>query len=517
MRLSWWLVGGLLFGLPLGWMCVALLSGAVWAWDGYRTGLLLRTVGLTVGVVAVAAVFAWPVARVIGVASGWPRAVVLLFAPATLVLPTLVHAYGVGQAIRLSGVMLEPGSAGDVLRCVMTLGGWLWPAVAVPLGLAWRRLDAGVLQAAELDGARGRVAARMLAAPALAGVLVAAALALPEFSVYEPTGISVLATEVRLVFDTGAFAGQVVAEGGQAARAGAALSVALPGIVLTLGFGLVGAWLVRRVLPAQLEPPEMAKPIPAGWWTWAGVAVTFGLTLVVPLVALVLSLRSPLWAGELLSAYSRHLGGSLLLAGLAGAGGVGLGLLASVWRPGVWVWVGLTSFLVGGLLTGIALIRIYDRPITGAVYDSGAVAVLAYLGRFGFLPMLVGAATFSPTYARLREMARADGAGSLATAVYAVMPAAWPMLVAAGLGVALLALGEVPATVLLAPQRPPTLIPLLMTWVHMQRYDPMIQVSLLLAGVLLLGGMVATGLLLGARAGVLGSWAGMLGVGRGRR
>ena len=33
-------------------------------------------------------------------------------------------------------------------------------------------------------------------------------LASQEFAVYEPTGISVVATEVRMVFETGAFSGE---------------------------------------------------------------------------------------------------------------------------------------------------------------------------------------------------------------------------------------------------------------------------------------------------------------------
>ena len=43
-----------------------------------------------------------------------------------------------------------------------------------------------------------------------------------------------------------------------------------------------------------------------------------------------------------------------------------------------------------------------------------------------------------------------------------------------------LSLTEVPATVLLFPQNPQVLTPTLMTWVHMARFDPMIEASLLL-------------------------------------
>jgi hypothetical protein len=57
---------------------------------------------------------------------------------------------------------------------------------------------------------------------------------------------------------------------------------------------------------------------------------------------------------------------------------------------------------------------------------------------------------------------------------------ALPILAASGVLVMILSLSEVPATVLISPQRPQPLIPMLMTWVHMQRYDAMIEGSLLL-------------------------------------
>src|SRR5205807_7465708 len=80
----------------------------------------------------------------------------------------------------------------------------------------------------------------------------------------------------------------------------------------------------------------------------------------------------------------------------------------------------------------------------------------------------------------LRDMAAIDGAGALSTASYVVWPLAWPIALAAGVLVMVLSLTEVPATILLAPQRPQMLVPWLMTWVHTLRSDDMIEASLLL-------------------------------------
>ena len=91
-----------------------------------------------------------------------------------------------------------------------------------------------------------------------------------------------------------------------------------------------------------------------------------------------------------------------------------------------------------------------------------------------------GGATWSPRWRGLRDLAAVDGAGPVRTAASVVWPLAWPLLVAAGVLVMVLGLTEVPATLLISPQRPPMLTPMLMTWVHMLRYDAMIEASLLL-------------------------------------
>src|SRR5438046_3995801 len=72
-----------------------------------------------------------------------------------------------------------------------------------------------------------------------------AVLAFQEFSVYEPTGISVVATEVRMVFETGAFSSpdnpitaplqggaEVIGSPDQGARAAAAVATTLPLLIV---------------------------------------------------------------------------------------------------------------------------------------------------------------------------------------------------------------------------------------------------------------------------------------------
>ncbi len=83
-----------------------------------------------------------------------------------------------------------------------------------------------------------------------------------------------------------------------------------------------------------------------------------------------------------------------------------------------------------------------------------------------------------------------------------ILPLAWPSLAASALLVCILALTEVPATVLISPLRPRPIVPMLMTWVHTLENDPMIEASLLLMAVVIgLSAFVAALAWAGVRAG----------------
>jgi len=172
--------------------------------------------------------------------------------------------------------------------------------------------------------------------------------------------------------------------------------------------------------------------------------------------------------------------GAMFVAGEAAAVALVAALFAAArWVPGMLAVSG-ASFLVGGQLLAIALIRIYNRPGLAWAYDMSAVPVACYVGRFGWLAVAAGLATWSRPWRQLREMAALDGATAMGAARGVIWPLAWPTLLAAALMVGALSLTEVPATVLLMPQNPQVLTPTLMTWVHMARYDPMIEASLLM-------------------------------------
>ena len=55
--------------------------------------------------------------------------------------------------------------------------------------------------------------------------------------------------------------------------------------------------------------------------------------------------------------------------------------------------------------------------------------VLAYLGRFAWLPLAAAGGTWSPAWRELRQMAATDGAGPLRRLFSIVLPQSWPALI----------------------------------------------------------------------------------------
>ena len=507
-------------GLPLVWMAGAVLfaSPAVRAElhiNSFRAQLLGRTFAYN-GLAAVfATLMGLPAAFVLGRGRGILAKLMWVVLPAALLMPSLSYAYGWSQAARLLRVFLQdhvgtdfvqrfgltfaPAGPADTLRCIWSLAGWLWAVPAVLVGLSLRRMDSSIQQQALLDGGLLRVTLRQLLPSIIASVAIVTIIATQEFAVYEPTGISVVATEVRMVFDTGAvsspdnpIAGPVLSGLGakspdQPARAAAAVATAMPLVGLTFLLAMLVGWAASRSTAAEtITIPSWPPILDCSIWT---MLLTIALLLVnigIPVTALLKSMQEPLSIGRMWVTFEPQVIGAVVVAAMAAAVAAIAGFSAAgKWTRGLLLATAAT-FLIGGQILAIANIRIYNRPGLTWVYDNFPAPVLTYFGRFGWLALAAGRGTWTRPWQELREMASLDGASTLRTATGVVWPLAWPLLLAGGLMVGALSMTEVPATVLLFPQNPQVLTPTLMTWVHMARYDPMIEASLLMMAVVLI-------------------------------
>jgi iron(III) transport system permease protein len=332
-----------------------------------------------------------------------------------------------------------------------------------------------------------------------------------------------------MVFDTGfmsspdnAIAG-IVAQGSgknlhspnQAARAAAAVATTLPLLGCTIFLAVLAIWGAGKTSAADsLTVGPWPKILNAPWWAAAITLLLIALNIGLPVWALVQSLHVKFSISRMWDEFGPLVQGAILVACMATV----ICMLSSFssaarWTPGMMA-IGGASFLIGGQLLAIALIRIYNRElfagftdwigrlaghmmspdhakdVTAAVkapftlsdwaYDAFPVPVMAYVGRFGWLALAGARGTWSRSWKDLRDMAAVDGAGVFRTAFSVVWPLSWPTLVAGAMLVGALSLTEVPATVLLFPAHPQVLTPTLMTWVHMARFDPMIEASLLM-------------------------------------
>ena len=523
------LVFGICSGLPLLWMAGAVVFAspqvrAELHLTSFRAELLARTIGYNGAAAILATLMGLPAAFVLGRGRGWIAKALWVLLPAALLMPSLSYAYGWSQGVRLLRVFLAdhygtefvrrygltfmPGGVADTLRCIWSLAAWLWAVPAGLIGLALRRMDTNIQQQALLDGAPRRVVLRQLLPAIIASWAVVTVLATQEFAVYEPTGISVVATEVRMVFDTGAvssptnlIAGPVIQGSGaneahgQAARAAAAVATAFPLLIMTILLAGVVAWAAGRTTAAEtISVGQWPRVLDASGWTVAATLLLLFINVGLPVAALIKALVNPQSLWEIWLAFEPQATGALIVAGIAALlAAVAAFSAAGKWTRGLLVIAG-TSFLLGGQLLAIADIRIYNRPGLVWAYDNFPVPVFAYVGRFGWLALAAAVATWSRPWRELRDMAAVDGATSFRAAIGVVWPLAWPTLLAGGLLVGALSMTEVPATVLIFPQHPQVLTPQLMTWVHMAQYDPMIEASLLMMSVVLIPALLAVGL-----------------------
>ncbi len=502
--------------MPLVWMAGAVLlnpdvRSEIWLTE-FRAGLLLRTVGYNGAAALIATAMGLPAAVVLGRGRGWLARVLWLVLPVALLMPSLSYAYGWSQCLRLlqmfvvdfstryfgqAHAMRIPTPAGgpvDVFRCIWSLASWLWAVPAGLIGLSLRQMDTAVQQQAALDGALWRTTFRLMRGPIVASVAIVTVLGTQEFAVYEPTGISVVATEVRMVFDTGAMSSVnnsmtvTMGQGGgarasspdQAARAGASVAATLPLLGCTTVLAVLAVWGASRsetdVPTTGTWPRVLDAPAWAVWLTLLLVVLNVG----VPVWSLVHSLRIPFSLPSMFNEFAPEVEGAIFVAAVAaGVAAVSAFSAAGRWMPGLMA-VAAVTFLIGGQLLAIALIRIYNHPWLDWAYGAFPVPVIAYVGRFGWLALAGARGAWGRGWRELREMASLDGAGAFRTAVSVVWPLAWPTLVAGALLVGALSMTEVPATVLLFPNRPQVLTPTLMTWLHQARSDSMIEASLLM-------------------------------------
>jgi ABC-type Fe3+ transport system permease subunit/sugar lactone lactonase YvrE len=402
-------------------------------------------------------------------------AVMALALPPFLVTNCWLHFLGYGGVWR-GGLPLNIVSLGGTVWILSLL---TWPITLLMVLSAWQRLEPSQM---ESDVAvSGWWLIRGLLWPLAQTALTQAAvltfvLALNNFAVPAILQVKVFPAEVWVLFNT-------------TFDTLGALRLSWPLVVAPL---LLLLWFARRGLPwPRTEGPVSAKlfrqQLGPGWF-WLCGGCTFLLCLLsvgLPVFQLMSVKRTWTELPGALAAGQDALWNSFSLAAAAAALVVLFSLCASTritqpihskqpdgtsnrsagFRPSVFgllsafgfrfsdffLWLSWLPFLLPGVLLGIGLIVVLNRPWSALIYQSAAVVILAFVIRYLAVGWNSLAHAFRMVDRDLTDVARLDGASRWQMLRYVQWPQIAPQAAAVGYVVFLLCLWDVESMILVVP------------------------------------------------------------------
>lgn len=511
------LVGAVLFGplLALLWAGVEAIAQGHADWLllalplGRRAALLLRSLALAAGVALLDMTLG---VLLVSASWRWRRPWLRWLSLALLALPPYIHALAWNEALSFLGVRL----AGPWVSL------WVSAMALLPVGVGLALVSLETVARPLVDSARTcqpdlTVLARVvlpLAAPLLAaggGILFL--LSLMDYSIPSLYGVNVYALEIFAEFSASYAPAR-------------ALLLAAPLLVTAAALLSGGQRRLRRATQQptwRLAPWGTPPRFPGAFVLAQQLAVTlWGVQMALPLLVLVgLVVSGGEGAAVLAAAVSgptgREFGLSLGIAGTAALLSAPLSALALGWlnarRRG-----NALFFLPAALpapLVGVGLIALWNRPEFGSLYPSLALPVLAALARFtpfAVLALLAQVRRVDPLLWDAARVFQSGGArilrnGQLRTLLRVQLPLALPGVLTGMCLVFALTLGELGATLLVAPPGQSTLTLRIYNYLHYGASDSVAGLCLALAAATLAaGGLGVVFLNWGAREARRARW-----------
>lgn len=328
------------------------------------------------------------------------------------------------------------------------------PIVALVLGVALRSIDADLEETALMEGAGPAAMLRLRIRLAIGGIIAAAVILL----LWVTTDYS-----VSDVFMVRTFPEEVYTQYALHARPEEPSLVCVPPILLFGGM----LWVLRRGLFGSDVSWERGGRTLIRRLRWPGAAsLAVGGLLAAWIGLLVYSMLRPIvherrpgeGIGRYFTLFSGEIQTSLWTSLTAGvlAGLLAVGLAWYVVRRPRW-----RKFLAGYIvlmlafpapLIGMGLIRIFNHEgILGSIHDSPAILVLAWVIRFLPVAVLVLLPAIRAIPAECEQAAEVDGCGRFDVWARVVLPQCVPSVLVAAFLVMVLAIGELPCSVLVAP------------------------------------------------------------------
>jgi iron(III) transport system permease protein len=452
--------------LPLAYLVVRAAGADADARAAVQLGptleLVLDTVLLLAGVVAVTTVvgtvLAWlvvrtdlPLRRVWGIALTLPL-VIPSYVAALILLGALGPRGLLQEALEPLGVERLPdlyGYEGALLALTLST----YPYVFLIAAAALRSVDASVEEAARSLGRGPASVFLTVTVPAIRPALAAAGLlvslyVLADFGAVSLMQYPTLTRAVYLQYES--------LLDREAAAILALVLVALAGVVVWLE-GRVRRGSFYRASPGA---GRRAARVALGRWRWAAAAVcalASGLFLALPLGVLVWWTVDGIGVGSPFRLAWEAAIDSALVSGAAAAVAVVAVLPVALFvrrSPGgparLLERLAYVPNAVPGIAVALALVFLGAR-YGGALYQSLAMLVFAYVVRFMPQSLATTSSAFALVDPRLEEASRSLGRRASRTLVTVVLPLARPGILAGAALVFLSAMKELPATLLLRP------------------------------------------------------------------
>ena len=519
-RAGWQDVGLLLFALVTLGPLLALpvqevgqAAGPGWEWlslalpVGRRAALLLHSVGLAaavaaggmaLGILAAATLWQWPKGRHASAAARgrW-------FLLALALVPPYVHALAWSSAAAAANALLERLGLPAV-----AFQGWLpswWVQVMalapIAVGLALiglESVDPAMIEAARL--ARSDMAAFVrvtlpLAAPAVAaGAGFLFLLSLADYSVPSLFGVNVYSLEILAEYSAS----------GQPIRA---FGLALPMLVVATGVVVASQAGLRNAAqsPPWRRPAWATAPAWPAWFCrlQRGAIAVLGVQIAVPVVSLAAAAGAGAAMVSSVASAGQEITFSFLVSMTAALASLPVALAAAGKLAGakgqgrLW-WLGVTAPLaIPAPLIGIGLISIWNRPLWPGVYGSAMMPILAALARFAPFAAIALLAQMRRVDPLLVDAARVSPVHPLRAWLQVRLPMLAPGLLAAASLVFALSLGELGATLLVAPPGKATLTMRIYNYLHYGASDTVAGLCLMMVAAVLVAGGLALLMLAG--------------------
>jgi iron(III) transport system permease protein len=348
---------------------------------------------------------------------------------------------------------------------ILLLAAATFPLPAIFAARAAERIDGASLEAARLTGGTAaalRMALPLVLPPALCGACLAFVFAVNDFAV--PDFISSVGPKFNV------YADEVFSSWQTRTDTGAAVACALPLVLLTLASLLPALSLRRRgAFTTVGRRGRAARRLPLGAWrfVFGGLAAALvGVTAAVPLGRLIFEAGGGPrgWSVAALSeamSYAIELCRSNVITSvicsvIAATLTTGIGLvlghaLERMHRRGMARLLELGTLLpiaVPAVLFGIGEIVLWNRDLTAGLYNSPALVVLLYVGRFLPLAVLVCAGAVASLDPALEEAAALAGASPARRLISVVAPTLLPSLFGSWILVFVLSMRELDAAIL---------------------------------------------------------------------